>query len=135
NASGRAGSLMTRDELVRRGRSRMPSRGIETVTVPGALAGWQALLSKYGTITLAQAVQPAIRYAEQGFPVTPIIADEWAAQAELLARDEGARATFLMNGQPPKAGVWFRNADLARTFRQIAAEGPNALYGGTLGQR
>src|SRR3954468_14764515 len=53
NASGRAGSLMTREELVKRGRTRI-QRGIETVTVPGALAGWDALLKKYGTITLAQ---------------------------------------------------------------------------------
>src|SRR3954471_16849551 len=65
NASGRAGSLMTREELVKRGRTRIP-RGIETVTVPGALAGWDALLKKYGTITLAQALEPAIGYAENG---------------------------------------------------------------------
>ena len=59
NASGRAGSLMTREELVKRGRTRI-QRGAESVTVPGALAGWDALLKKYGTITLAQAVAPAI---------------------------------------------------------------------------
>jgi gamma-glutamyltranspeptidase/glutathione hydrolase len=135
NASGRAGSLMSREELVRRGRTRMPQRGVETVTVPGALAGWQALLAKYGTITLAQAVQPAIRYADEGFVVTPIIANDWAGQADVLARDEGARATFLVDGKPPKAGDWYRNPDMARTLRQIAAEGPGALYGGTLGQR
>ena len=75
NASGRAGSLMTRQELVRRGHARMPSRGIETVTVPGALAGWEALLKKYGTMTIAQVVQPAIEYADKGFVVTPVIAE------------------------------------------------------------
>ena len=72
NASGRAGSLMTREELVKRGRTRIP-RGIETVTVPGALAGWDALLKKYGTMTLAQVLEPAIGYAENGFVVTPVI--------------------------------------------------------------
>src|SRR5207253_259101 len=70
NASGRAGSLMTREQLLRRGRTTNIPRGIETVTVPGALAGWQTLLDKYGTITLALAVEPAIRYAENGFVVT-----------------------------------------------------------------
>ena len=113
NASGRAGSLMTREELVKRGRQRI-QRGIETVTVPGALAGWDALLKKYGTITLAQAVQPAIEYAENGFPVTPVISGDWSGAATILARDEGAKATFLPNGQAPKAGDWFRNPDMRR---------------------
>src|SRR6184192_1622230 len=71
NASGRAGATMTRDELLKRGHTRMPSRGIETVTVPGALAGWVDLLKKYGTITLAQALELAIKYAEKGFALTP----------------------------------------------------------------
>ena len=72
NASGRAGSLMTRAELLKRGRTTTIPRGIETVTVPGALAGWQALLDKYGTMKLAQVLQPAIGYAQNGFVVTPV---------------------------------------------------------------
>ncbi len=134
NASGRAGSLMTREELLRRGRTRIV-RGVETVTVPGALAGWDALLRKYGTITLAQALAPAIRYAEQGYVVTPVISGDWAGQRRILATDSGARATFLPNGAPPRAGDWFRNPDLAATFRLIAKDGPSTLYGGALGQR
>ena len=135
NASGRAGALMTREELLRRGRTTNIPRGIETVTVPGALAGWQTLLDKYGTITLAQAVAPAIRYADDGFVVTPVIAGDWSGQTNLLRRDPGARATFLRDSMPPKAGDWFTNPDYARTLRQVAAEGPAALYGGSLGQR
>jgi gamma-glutamyltranspeptidase/glutathione hydrolase len=134
NASGRAGSLMTREELVKRGRNRV-ERGIESITVPGALAGWDALLKKYGTITLSQALQPAIGYAENGFLVTPVISGDWAGQARLLARDSGAKATFLPNGAPPKAGDFFRNPDLAATYRQIAKEGPSTFYGGALGQK
>ena len=135
NASGRAGALMTRDELLRRGRSTNIPRGIETVTVPGALAGWQTLLDKYGTMTLAKTLQPAIHYAESGFVVTPVIAGDWAGQTNLLRRDPGARATFLRDSMPPRAGDWFNNPDYARTLRQVAAEGPSALYGGSLGQR
>ena len=135
NASGRAGSLMTREELLKRGHTHMPTRGIETVTVPGALAGWDALLRKYGTMTLAQAVQPAIGYAEKGFVVTPVISGDWAGQHRILAADPGASATFLVNGETPKAGDWFRNPDMAATLREIASEGPSALYGGPLGQR
>src|SRR3954463_8880206 len=91
NASGRAGSLMTREELVKRGRTRMPSRGIETVTVPGAVAGWNALLKKYGTMTVSQVLQPAIGYAGKGFVVTPVIAGDWAGQRTILSNDEGAK--------------------------------------------
>ncbi|MEP6574464.1 MAG: gamma-glutamyltransferase family protein, partial [Gemmatimonadota bacterium] len=136
NASGRAGSLMTRDELVRRGYSSMPANGVETVTVPGALSGWAALLKRSGTITLAEALAPAIRLAEEGFPVTPVIAKDWADEAEKLAKDDGARATFLIDGvRTPRAGEWFRNPDYARTLRLIAKGGPGVFYGGALGQR
>jgi gamma-glutamyltranspeptidase/glutathione hydrolase len=136
NASGRAGSLMTREELVRRGRRAVPTRGPESITVPGALAGWAALLKRYGTITLAQALEPAIQLAEEGFPVSPVIARDWAAEVGVLAKDDGARATFLTaEGRAPRAGEWFRNPDYARTLRLIAKEGPAALYGGALGAR
>ena len=135
NASGRAGALMTREELLKRGRTRSIPRGVETITVPGALAGWQMLLKTYGSITLASAVAPAIRYADDGFPLTPVIADDWAGQATLLAKDPGATATFLPNGKPPMAGEWFRNPDYARTLREIARVGPSTLYGGPLGQK
>lgn len=135
NASGRSGSLISREVLLRRGRKTMPATGAESITVPGALAGWNELLTKYGTITLAQALAPAIRLAEEGFPVTPIIARDWAAEIELLNKDEGARATYLTGGQPPKVGDWVANKDLAQTFRLIAQEGPGVLYGGSLGER
>lgn len=135
NASGRAGALATREELIRRGRMRMPSRGIEAVTVPGALAGWNALLEKYGTLTLAQALAPAIRYAEEGFPVTPVISDEWKSEEALLARDSATKATYMPNGHPLERGEWFRNPDYARTLRELAKGGIGVLYGGPLGQR
>ena len=134
NASGRAGSLMTRDDLLRRGRKSIP-RGVETITVPGALMGWQTLLDKYGTMKLAEVLQPAIGYAENGFVVTPVIAHDWEMETNVLQRDPGAAATFLRDGAAPKAGDWFTNADYARTLRQIAADGPKVLYGGALGQR
>ncbi len=136
NASGRAGAGMTRAELVKRGRTEMPEFGPETITVPGALSGWAALLERYGTISLSQALQPAIHLAEEGFPVSPIIAGQWAAEVERLQKDEGAKRTFLVDGtRTPRAGEWFRNPDLAASLRLIAKEGPGAMYGGALGQR
>ena len=135
NASGRSGSLMTRETLAARGRTRL-SQGIEAVTVPGALSGWVALLERFGTLSLAQALAPAIRLADDGFPVSPIIAAEWADEVKLLARDPGATATFLLDGtRAPKAGEWFRNPDLAKSLREIAGKGAGHLYGGELGRR
>ena len=136
NASGRAGSLMTIEELRRRGRDAMPISGPLTVTVPGALSGWAALLERYGTISLAQALEPTIQLAEDGFPVSPMIAKEWDVLGTRLREDPGGKATFFSaDGKAPAAGEWFTNRDLAATFRQIAREGPGAFYGGALGKR
>src|SRR5215207_7899171 len=84
NASGRAGSLMTREALQARGFRSGLEQGVNSVTVPGAL-------------------EPAIRYARDGFPVTPIIASQWAAESALLRKDSAAAATFLPGGRAPKA--------------------------------
>jgi gamma-glutamyltranspeptidase / glutathione hydrolase len=136
NAAGPSGSLISREELIRRGRERMPGSGAESITVPGALAGWAALLERYGTLSLAEVLQPAIRLAEQGFPVTPIIAQDWAGQLGKLKADAGSAATYLVDGErAPLAGEWFTNPDLARSFRLIAEQGPAAFYGGELGRR
>lgn len=134
NASGRSGSLLTREELVKRGRRSVS--GVEAINVPGALSGWQALLQRFGSIKLAKAMEPAIKHAEQGFPVTPLIAAEWQDQTRKLMRDTAARATFLLDGErAPKAGDWFRNPDYARTLRSIAAGGIGVFYGGALGDK
>ena len=141
NASGRAGALMTREELLRRGRTHIVGRSAESITVPGALAGWQALLSRYGTISLSKAIQPAIRYAEEGFAVTPVIAQDWEGAADVLAHDAGAAATFLIPDSghtlmhAPAAGDWFRNPDYAHTLRAIAKGGTRAFYHGPLGEK
>ncbi len=135
NATGRSGALMTRETMAARGRTRV-SQGIEAVTIPGSLSGWSALLERFGTLTLAQALAPAIEIAEHGFPVTPIIASQWADEEALLRRDDGARSALLVDGtRAPKVGEWFRMPDLARTYREIASEGPGYLYGGPLGRR
>jgi gamma-glutamyltranspeptidase/glutathione hydrolase len=135
NASGRAGSLMTRDALQARGFRSGSQQGALSVTVPGALAGWELLARTYGTRSLAAALQPAIRYARNGFPVTPIIAGQWADETELLLRDSAATATFLPGGHAPKAGDWFRNPDYAGTLQAIADSGIGTFYGGAIGQR
>ena len=135
NASGRAGSLMTRETLQTRGFRVGSQQGVMSVTVPGALAGWDMLVRTHGRRTLAQLLQPAIAYARNGFPVSPIIAAQWANETAFLQRDSSAAATFLPNGHAPKAGEWFRNADYARTLQTIADSGIKTFYGGSLGRR
>ena len=135
NASGRAGSLMTRETLQARGFRAGSQQGVMSVTVPGALAGWDMLLRTHGKRTLAQALQPAIAYARDGFPVSPIIAAQWANETSFLQRDSAAAATYLLGGRAPKAGEWFRNPDLARTLQEIADKGIGTFYGGALGAR
>jgi len=136
NGSGRSGSLLTREALVKRGRTTMPTSGAESITVPGALAGWHDLLAAHGTISLADALAPAIALAENGFPLTPVIAGDWATTGEVLETDEGGRATYLIDGSRfPATGEWVTNPDLAATFRLVSREGIGVFYGGTLGKR
>jgi len=132
NGSGRAGALMTRDAL---GGS-VRDTGAKSITIPGALSGWAALLEEYGTITLAEALAPAVALADEGFPVSKSTAGEWELFADDLKSDPGARDTYLIDGErAPRAGEWFSNPDLAKTMQAIADAGPGLLYGGALGQR
>ena len=136
DASGRSGSGMTADAFRAAGQLSVPRKGARTVTVPGALSGWAALAEGYGTRTLDELLAPAIRLAEEGFPVSPIIATQWRATEEVLRADAGARETYLVDGErAPRTGEWFRNPDLADSLRAVASDGPGALYGGSLGRK
>jgi gamma-glutamyltranspeptidase/glutathione hydrolase len=131
NASGRAPQAASIDELKKRGIDQMPTSGIHTVTVPGAVDGWAKLIERYGTMSLAQVLQFAIEYAERGFPVTDVIAADW--QVGLSHKDHpDFAATFLPNGKPPAPGEIFTNKNLAATLRKIAAQGPDVFYRGEI---
>ncbi|HKC87568.1 MAG TPA: gamma-glutamyltransferase, partial [Blastocatellia bacterium] len=131
NASGRSPSAISIDELKRRGVDRMPSDGIHTVTVPGAVDGWAKLLERHGTMKLAQVLQPAVEYAERGFPVTDVIAADWQTGLSHEAQTDFA-ATYLPQGRPPAPGEIFVNKNLADTLKKIAAQGPDVFYRGEI---
>ena len=132
NASGRAPAAATLDEFKKRDLPRIPLRGELSVSVPGIVDGWNELLTKHGTRTLAQALQPAIGYARDGYAVSEIIAGQWKEVEGLLARDPSAASTFLVNGKAPAPGDVFRNPRLAASLELIAKEGRDAFYKGAI---
>src|SRR5262245_42976734 len=132
NAGGWAASGLTPAVLKSQGFAEMPADGIHTVTVPGAVSGWEALHSKFGRLPLADVLAPAVFYAEEGFPVSDIIAARWATWAGKLAADPDAARTYLPGGRPPTAGEVFRNYDLAMSLGSIAARGAAGLYEGPI---
>lgn len=115
------------------GEPTMPADGGLPITVPGALDGWQRLLDRFGAFDLAEALRPAIRYAREGFPVTELVASQWARSADRLRGHEAAAATFLPGGSAPEPGDVFANPAFADTLEALAAEGPDRFYGGELG--
>jgi len=131
NSSGWAATGMTVDLLASRGIDEMPHVGIYTVTVPGAVAGWDALRSRFGTLPFSEILAPAIFYAENGFPVSEVIAGLWARSGKRLASHPNSAETFLIDGRPPKNGEVFRNPDLGATFKRIAEKGRDGYYRGT----
>jgi gamma-glutamyltranspeptidase/glutathione hydrolase len=132
DATGRSAYAATPDEFAKRGLTSMPGGGVLTVDVPGIVDGWHQLLTRFGTISLAKALQPAIKYARDGFPVQEIMADDWNDAAERLSQDPAAARTFLPNGVAPKHGDIFANPRLANSLELIAKGGRDAFYKGTI---
>jgi gamma-glutamyltranspeptidase / glutathione hydrolase len=135
NGSGRAGAGSTPEALRRLGHERMPSSGLHSVTVPGAVAAWSDALRRHGTISLADALAPAIRYASEGFPVSEKLAADIRSSRRRLSEDPAMAAVFLPGGEPAVAGSLLRQPDLAATLQVIARQGAEALYVGELAQR
>jgi gamma-glutamyltranspeptidase / glutathione hydrolase len=116
--------------------SGMPPGGILTVTVPGSLWGWQEVLTRFGTKTFKDVLQPAIDYADQGFPITEEIASGWRMKNALPLKgcctqiDPDSAKTFYIDGNRPTTGAIFRNPDLAKTFRLVQQQGRDVFYKG-----
>ena len=160
NGSGRAPAAASLDELCRMGCTRMPVFTGHAVSVPGAVAGWSDLLERHGRMSLADVLQPAIWTAENGFPVTELIAAEWAGQVKKLLRtpdwqcgepsvavgsgcearlcddpEQPSGHELLIDGRAPRPGELMRIPTLAETMRRIAAEGREAIYRGEFARR
>ena len=133
NASGRSPALWTPARFARH--QRMPARGWEAVTVPGAVSGWVALAKRFGQLPFADLFAPAIRYARDGFHVGHKTAAAWARAGEVYAHFPDFLRHFLAAGRAPRAGELFANPSLATTLEAIAATDGEAFYRGALAER
>ena len=132
NGSGRAPRLLSRELF--RGLKSMPTTGWATVTVPGAVDAWASLSERFGRLPFATLFEPATDYAENGFPVSPIVADQWSLAAQKYTEFDSFRRAFLPHGRPPRPGEWFRCPEQAQTLREIAATKGQSFYRGALAQ-
>ncbi|WP_312302562.1 gamma-glutamyltransferase family protein [Pulveribacter sp.] len=132
NASGRSPAAWSPPYLAALGG--IPERGWNAATVPGVVSGWMALWRRFGSLPLARIAQPAIGYARQGFPVSPVVAQLWALGAARLGDQPGFAECFLPGGRAPRAGEIFRNEALARTLELIVQTEGEAFYRGALAQ-
>ena len=134
NSSGWAPQALTPDHLKAKGATTMPEEGIDTVTVPGAVAGWNALHQKFGRLPWHDLFQSAIFYADHGYPVAEIVQDYWTDATASFAHDPEGQRVFLPDGKIPALGQVFQNPDVAKALRLVADKGPDAFYKGEIAQ-
>ena len=133
NSSGTAPAAWTPQYFRRKYREqKIPLRGWDTVTVPGAVAGWSLLHGKFGKRTFADVLAPAIEYAERGFAISPTVQDKWVRATPLLRDLPGFAEHFLQKGRPPRVGEHFVLPGAARTLKLIADTRGEAFYKGEI---
>ncbi len=135
NGSGRCPRRLTLEELQRRGINGIPRTGLASVTVPGAIDAFVEVQRRHGKLTFAEALEPAIHYASEGFPVSEIIAKQWQAAVPLLSQYPSSARTYLIDGKAPQAGEVHRQPNLARTLTLLASEGRDAFYRGGIARQ
>jgi gamma-glutamyltranspeptidase/glutathione hydrolase len=135
NASGRAPYAATIQAFRSKGLAYIPVQGPLSWSVPGCVDGWDQLRKRFGTKDWPALLGPAIAYAEEGFPVSEIIAHDWHSGAERLARIPTSAACFLPGGKAPAKGEIFRNPGLARALRAIAQGGRDTFYRGPIAEQ
>jgi gamma-glutamyltranspeptidase / glutathione hydrolase len=134
NASGWAPKALTIDHLRAKGITEMPQFGIDSVTVPGVVDGWAKLHDRWGKLPWRDLFQPAIFYADHGFPVAEIIQAWWDGDHDGLLTNPESTRVFLPGGKVPETGGIFRNPDVAHAFTLVADQGEAAFYKGEIAQ-
>jgi gamma-glutamyltranspeptidase/glutathione hydrolase len=132
NASGRAPAAMTIEYFRENGIEAIPPLGPLPVSVPGAVDGWYELHGRYGRLSMAEILAPAIRYAREGFPVSEVIAYYMGRNKRHVADYPGFAETYMPEGDTPKKGEIFKNPRLAKTYEMIAEGGRDVFYKGEI---
>jgi gamma-glutamyltranspeptidase/glutathione hydrolase len=132
NGSGRSPASLTIDEFAKRGLKHIPPHGPLPVSVPGCVKAWCDLHDRFGKLTLAQDLAPAIRYAKEGAPITELVAYYWSRSVPTLSKYENFVQMFTIDGRAPAKGEIWRNPGLAHTFEAIASGGADAFYKGDI---
>lgn len=135
NGAGRAPGAVTLEKLMDLGLTGMPERGGLTVTVPGAVRMWEDAVNRFGNQPLARLLEPAWEFAENGYPVSQVVARYWQESEDVLRKNEAAARTLLQEGQAPVAGELFYQVDLAATISAVAERGADAFYKGEIAAR
>src|SRR5438105_5525158 len=130
NASGRSPYAASRAWFTEHDMKSIPTTGPLSWSVPGCVDGWEELRKRFGTMSLDQLLDPAIRYAEEGFPVSEVIATSWQGAPVTLHGHPDTAKTYLIRGEAPRPGDVFKNPFLARSYRDIARHGRDAFYKG-----
>ena len=134
DGSGRAAMAADADWVAAQDRGAIDPDGVHAVTVPGAVDAWDRLLRRCGTMSLGEALAPAIQLARSGVAVTPRVAFDWRIAEPRLGRDAAASRHLLLDGRAPRAGEIMRYPALAETLGAIADQGRDAMYGGEIAQ-
>jgi gamma-glutamyltranspeptidase/glutathione hydrolase len=130
NASGWTPKALTIEAMKAQGKDHVNPIGVETIDVPGAVAGWDAMRTRFGTLPFSSLLAPAIYYADHGFPLAERNARYWAPKA--FMNQPGWKETYLPDGFQAKVGNVFRNPALAHSLREVAAQGRDAFYDGPM---
>jgi gamma-glutamyltranspeptidase/glutathione hydrolase len=128
NASGRSPYALTRVKVAEQGHARIPEEGPLSWSVPGCVDGWDELRRRFGTMSFEQLLRPAIGYANDGFPVSELIAEFWRQAETDLAKWPDTAKTYLIDGKAPRCGQIFKNPYLAKSYQLIAENGRSAFY-------
>ncbi len=135
NASGWSPKNLSIDYFEKKGMDKIPTLGIESVSVPGAVSGFEKALERFGTMSFKEVLEPAIYYAEKGFPVSELVGFSWYRAEEKLRSHPATAKNYLPKGVAPRVGETFYSKDIAKTFKLIAKGGAEEFYKGSIAKK